>query len=189
MAPSFCCDSVEQSQNEISAPTSPSAAPSPYHSTTDLASLNAQLLAKKFNVLDPPALPPIKSERRGKRTKEPTPTKPKDTNADATSDGETVSLDKKKDDDDNASGKTSDYHHEDGVMSYHAEDQIEARLKQLADLMIADRRCRMKQPTHHEKDTFCFRWCSWRLARGEAVYQSSSDNCVGLDSSCSHFFE
>ena len=114
-----------------------------------MASLNAQLLAKKFNVLDPPELPPITRERRGKKMKDQI--QQKDATIDATPDSDTIASDKKKEDDDNASRKTSDYHHEDDVMSYHPEDNIEARLKQLADLMIADRRSRMK-PTRETKE-------------------------------------
>jgi len=136
--------------NEISAPHTPSQAPSPDPSQ-EVTSLNAQLLARKLNVLHPPKVPSIKSESRDKRVRELIKGG-FEKGINGTSDSGNGDADvnnnnnNKDNDDDSASRKTSDYHHEDDIMSYHPEDNIEARLKQLADLMIADRRSRMKSP-------------------------------------------
>mmetsp|Transcript_22211 Transcript_22211/g.33695 ORF Transcript_22211/g.33695 Transcript_22211/m.33695 type:complete len:464 (-) Transcript_22211:3525-4916(-) len=126
-----------------SIPVSPSAATSPYPSNSDLSTLNAKLLSGKLNGLR--SLGPKKSS-----VKNSTPAnKPDETGEKCDlSDGEAV-LKKKVEEADTAS-KASELH-EDDVMGYNPEDQIEARLRQLADLLIADRKSRRSGRRTKEK--------------------------------------
>ena len=99
----------------ISVPQSPSAAPSPFPSTFDLGKLNAQLLARGLEA-------PL--TRRN-------PSVP----ADDANHEDTIGLRKPKDHDGETASQAS-RHDEDDVMGYSAEDQVEHRLRQLADLLL-----------------------------------------------------
>ena len=110
--------------SSISAPLTPSAAPSPFPSTTDLANLNAHLLARKLDGLEPPLIP---------RKAMPSVV-PEDVVVE-----ETTSLKKSKDHEGETASQAS-RHDEEDVMGYSAEDQIEHRLRQLADLLLHDKR-------------------------------------------------
>ena len=110
---------VLDKEASISAPLSPSAAPSPFPSTFDLGKLNAQLLARG---LEPPL----------------TPRKPMPPTEDANRE-DTNGLRKPKDHDGETASQAS-RHDEEDVMGYSAEDQIEHRLRQLADLLIHEKK-------------------------------------------------
>lgn len=132
-----------------SAPESPSAAKSPYPSNIDLASLNAQLLTGKLNALKPA----LSTQRRKSALKNKQFAAVDENMSDEDDDDDDVHL-QKVDETDNGS-KGSD-HHEGDVMGYNPEDQIEVRLRQIADLMIADRKSRRSNRVTTEKRQVIF---------------------------------
>lgn len=176
---------------DYSAPESPSAAPSPYPSNADLANLNAQLLTGRLNDLKPPLQP----ERRKKSSLKQRANFTAEQNGDDGSDKETAL--KKVDETDTAS-KASELH-EDDVMDYSPEDQIEARLRQLADLLISDRKTRRSSRRQKEKRQVVFvianyfvlflslialsaelsarapKWLQWVESKLESVQKCSTD--------------
>lgn len=137
---------------DYSAPDSPSAAPSPFPSALDLTKLNAQLLSGKLNALKPPLVTqPRKSALKSKLTSSYDDIGFDDEEEDDAEDD----LQLKKVDETDAASKASD-HHEDDVMGYNPEDQIEMRLRQIAELMIADRRNRRSHRVQKEKRQVIF---------------------------------
>jgi hypothetical protein len=143
----------DRSKSDFSAPDSPSAAPSPIPSTLDLKKLNAQLLSGKLHALKPPLV--NQSKKPILRTKYPS-----FDGGDAAAEGdeeldsENEKQSKKIEDSDTLS-KASE-HHEDDIMGYNPEDQIEIRLRQIADLLIEDRKSRRSSRVQTEKTQVIF---------------------------------
>jgi len=135
--------------SEVCTPRSPSAAPSPYPSNTDLKSLNAQLLSGKLNALKPKTIKRKKGTRNNQLLNESEKEKKEEGYS-----AENKIRKKKVDEADTASG-ASDIHEED-VMDYNPEDQIDARLRQLADLLIDDRKSRRSERRFKEKTQVVF---------------------------------
>jgi hypothetical protein len=138
--------------SDYSAPDSPSAAPSPFPSNLDLTKLNAQLLSGKLKALKPPlSTQPRKSSLKTKQVATHNGNHSDEEEEDS---GEHETQPKKVDEADTYS-KASD-HHEEDVMGYNPEDQIEIRLRQIADLMIADRKHRKASTVLREKRQVIF---------------------------------
>jgi hypothetical protein len=180
----------------MSAPESPSAAPSsPYPSNADLNRLNAQLLSGKLGALTSPIQ--IQSERRKSALKQALQSTDIDNRVTTEGDEAVTVITKKTDDADNDSKASDD--NEDEVMGYNPEDQIEMRLRQLADLLISDRKQRRSQRQKKEKRQVVFvianyfvlflsliaisaelsarfpKWVSWMETQLESVQKCSTD--------------
>mmetsp|Transcript_18157 Transcript_18157/g.20960 ORF Transcript_18157/g.20960 Transcript_18157/m.20960 type:complete len:857 (-) Transcript_18157:40-2610(-) len=138
---SYSSDLNEQNASEKSSPRVPSAAPSPYQSNVDLKRLNEEFLRSPKEIKeDRTKTDNFSNELEGKK-------------------GEGYSVKnkikkKKVDEADTASG-TSAFDSE-GIMGYNPEDQIEARLRQLADLIISDRKSRSDERRRSEKRQVVF---------------------------------
>jgi hypothetical protein len=142
---------VDRSKSDLSAPDSPSAAPSPIPSTLDLKTLNAQLLSGRLNSLKPPL---VNQSKKGRFKAKQSSFDGGDFDADEELDSENEKQLKKVEDSDTTS-KASE-HHEDDVMGYNPEDQIEIRLRQIADLLIEDRKSRRSSRVQTEKRQVIF---------------------------------
>jgi len=121
--------------DSVSAPDSPSAAPSPFPSVTDLADLNAKLLAQKL-------LTPQQANRKRMSPPPPPPPPengPEDAAGNMTDTATTTASPPKKVTDAETASQGS-RHDEDDVMDYSPEDMIEHRLRQLADLLIHEKK-------------------------------------------------
>lgn len=127
--------------SDVSAPDSPSASPSPFPSTSDL---NTRLLVGKLRGLQPGKSKSARAVPEGEKGSE-------DANEPDAMSGHAGGSMKGRDDATETASKASDLHEGD-IMGYNPEDQVETRLRELADLLITDRRARMKFNARRQRE-------------------------------------
>uniref|UniRef100_A0A7S1UNJ4 Transmembrane protein n=1 Tax=Grammatophora oceanica TaxID=210454 RepID=A0A7S1UNJ4_9STRA len=125
-----------QASTGYSVPVSPSAAPSPFPSNAELNRLNDQLLQARLGALKAPTLDDTSRDGTDGGKKDGVAISPTKAN------GALAALmmdDKAMAKEDETASKVSMLH-EDDVRDYAREDQVEQRLRQLADLLASDRK-------------------------------------------------